>query len=143
MKTKTNNRFITKSNDGKENGFLVPIYNEHEKFYEEGEYPRQVYLTVVNPGMIKGPHLHYIRTGCFTCIKGDVKFVLKMDNEYHEFYSGENYKYQSVMIPKGTPAAIQNISNEPAFILNMPYPAWTPEMDDEHTDDFSDYNFKL
>lgn len=143
VKTKQNPVFITKNHEQKENGFLIPIYNIHEGFYPEGVQPQQTYLTVISPKEIKGPHLHFIRTGCFTCIKGNVRFVLKVNNEYKTFYSGDKHSFLSVLVPTGVPAALQNLENEDAYILNMPYPAWTPNMNDEHTDDFSDFNFNL
>ena len=64
-----------------ENGFLVPIYNFKDGFFNKGKEPQQVYLTVISPGKIKGPHLHHIRTGCFTCIKGDARFILKTEED--------------------------------------------------------------
>ncbi len=142
MKTKPNNKIITKNKDGIENGYLVPIYNIHDHFHELGKEPQQVYLTVVKKGEIKGPHLHYLRTGSFTCIKGNVRIVVKVNGDYHEYYSGEDHGYLSVIIDTGIPAAVQNIGEEDAFVLNMPSPAWTPTMDDEHTADFSDFNFE-
>ena len=51
-----------------------------------------------------------------------------------------DYDYLSIIIPTGIPAVIQNISDEDAFIINMPTPAWTPEMNDEHTADFFDFD---
>ena len=74
---------------GDENGFLVPIYNFKDGFFNKGKEPQQVYLTVISPGKIKGPHLHHIRTGCFTCIKGDARFILKTEEGYNEIYSGD------------------------------------------------------
>tara|TARA_B100001057_G_scaffold440554_1_gene474536 strand:- start:48 stop:503 length:456 start_codon:yes stop_codon:yes gene_type:complete len=136
-----NKKYITYDFDKSENGYLVPIYNINDGFFEEGKEPQQVYLTVIKADKIKGPHLHYIRTGFFTCIKGDAKFVLKTDNGFEEFYSGENYDYLSIEVPTGIPAALQNIGNEDALVLNMPNPAWTPDMDDEYTADFSEYDF--
>jgi dTDP-4-dehydrorhamnose 3,5-epimerase-like enzyme len=141
MKTKKNQKFDTKDEKGNLNGYLIPIYNIHDKFVEKGKEPQQVYLTVVKQGSVKGPHLHYVRTGLFTCIKGDIKIVTKEKGVYHEYYSGENNDYLSVIINNGTPAAIQNIGDGDAFLLNMPSPAWTPTMNDEYNDDFSDYNF--
>jgi dTDP-4-dehydrorhamnose 3,5-epimerase-like enzyme len=141
MTTRANKKFITRDANGSENGYLVPIYNVHDKL--DDHEPQQVYLTVAKPGTIKGPHLHYIRTGCFTCIKGNVRIVLKTSEGYQTTFSGEDYEYASVIIPKGVPAAIQNIGDNDAFVLNMPSPAWTPDMNDEHTEDFSDYNFTL
>lgn len=39
------------------------------------------------------------------------------------------------------PAALQNIGVGDAFVFNMPESAWTPDMNDEHTADFSDFDF--
>lgn len=36
-----------------------------------------------------------------------------------------------------------NLGDEDAFVLNMPNPAWTPTMNDEHTADFSSYVFEF
>jgi len=44
-------------------------------------------------------------------------------------------------VPTGVPAAIQCLGNEEAYMLNMPNPAWTPEMNDEHHADFKDFDF--
>jgi len=143
IKQKKNQKFITKNNDGNVNGYLIPIYNIHENFFEKGKEPQQVYLTVIGPNEIKGPHLHYIRTGCFTCIKGNARFILKINDKYEIFYSGEDYEYSSIIVPTGVPAALHNLGKTDAFVLNMPNPAWTPEMQDEYSADFSDFNFEL
>lgn len=141
IKSKSNPKIITKGRDNQVNGFLVPIFNIHDGFFDLGKEPQQVYLTVIGPRQTKGPHLHYIRTGCFTCIKGNARFVLKTKNGYEEVLSGEAYEYRSVFVPAGVPAAAQNLGDDDAYVLNMPNPAWTPEMDDEHTADFSDFDF--
>jgi oxalate decarboxylase/phosphoglucose isomerase-like protein (cupin superfamily) len=141
IKTKKSPKILTKNSDGTINGYLVPLYNINDNFFEKGKEPHQVYMTVIDAGKIKGPHLHYIRTGCFTCIKGNARFILKTEKGYEIFYSGEDYEYQSVIVPTGTPAALQNIGQEEAFVLNMPNPAWTPTMSDEYSADFSDFDF--
>ena len=46
-------------------------------------------------------------------------------------------------MPTGVPAALQNLGQTEAFVLNMPNPAWTPEMKDEYSADFSDFKFDL
>lgn len=141
--SKVNLKHITKDKLGNQNGFLIPIYNNNDKDLPKNYTPKQVYLTTVEVGKIKGPHLHFKRDGFFTCIKGDVRVVLKIDGKYKSIYSGQNHQYKSIFIPKGTPAAIQNISDQEAYLLNMPNPSWTIEMNDEHTSDFSDFNFDL
>ncbi len=142
INTAKHGKFTTKDADGNANGYLVPVYNINEKFYPAGEEPQQVYMTTVKPGTIKGPHLHYIRRGCFTCIKGNIRVVLRVEGEYQVFFSGEDYEYQSIEIPKGIPAALQCLGDEEAMVLNMPFPAWTPEQNDEHSADFSDFDFE-
>lgn len=143
IRTSTHKKFITRDEVGEANGFLVPIYNIHDDFFAAGKHPEQVYLTTILPEKTKGPHLHYIRTGFFTCIKGNVRVVLKVNGCYEIFYSGESHEYTSIEVPKGVPAVIQCLGNEEAYMLNMPSPAWTREMDDEHKADFSDFDFGL
>lgn len=140
IKTAKHPKFVTKNHEtDEENGFLVPIYNIHDGFFEKGKEPQQVYMTVVKPGTVKGPHLHFIRVGCFTCIKGNVRVVVKVDGEYQVFFSGEDHEYQSIEIPTGIPAMLECLGDEDAYVLNMPSPAWTKDMNDEHTADFSDF----
>lgn len=141
IQIKTNHRHETKDVSGVSNGFLIPVYNIHEGFHAPGKEPQQVYLTVISKGQIKGPHLHYIRTGYFTCIKGNARFILKTPLGYEVVYSGDDHAYKSVIVPTGVPAAMQNIGDVDAYVLNMPSPAWTPEMNDEHSADFSDFDF--
>lgn len=141
IKTKKNKKYQTSNNEDQINGFLVPIYNINDNFFEEGSEPQQVYLTVIGPKKIKGPHLHKIRTGCFTCIKGNARFILKVDGEYQAVLSGEDYDYQSVIVPTNVGAVLQNLEDEDAYVLNMPSPAWTSDMDDEYDEDFSDFDF--
>lgn len=141
IRTLAHKKFTTKDEHGDANGFLVPLYNIHDKFFAEGKEPQQVYLTTILPNKIKGPHLHFIRTGFFTCIKGNVRVVLKTYTGYEVFFSGEDHEYTSIEVPTGVPAAVQCLGDEEAYLLNMPNPAWTPEMNDEHTADFSDFDF--
>lgn len=141
IKTKKNNTYITKDFDGKENGKLVPIFNIHDSFFKENDhFPKQFYMTTIKPKSKKGPHKHFIRQGCFCCLSGNVKIVLKVEGIYEEYYSGENHDYLSIIIPRGVAALLYNESeSKEAIVINMPDPAWTPDMDDEHTEDFSDY----
>jgi dTDP-4-dehydrorhamnose 3,5-epimerase len=141
IKTLAHKKFITNGYDKEPNGYLVPLYNVHDGFFEKGKEPQQVYLTTVLPGKIKGPHLHFIRTGAFTCIKGNVRVVLKLDTGYKTVYSGEEHDYLTIIIPTGVPAALQCLGDTEAMVLNMPSPAWTPTMNDEHTASFDDYDF--
>ena len=140
---KKNKVILTKNTAGIENGFLVPIYNELENFVHPAQKPRQIYLTVCKPKTVKGPHLHKKRWGMFTCIKGNVKIVCKTDQNYEEYFTGEDFEFNTIQVPAGIPNALVNIGDNDAYILNMPSPAWAPNMNDDWDIEFGDYNFEF
>lgn len=132
-------KIITRNKSNQINGFLIPIYNELDSPLNPEQRPKQVYMTVVAPGMIKGPHLHKKRWGLFTCIRGNIKIVIKTPAGYEEYFSGENHQYQTIQVPAGCAAALHNDGKTEAFVLNMPSPAWSPEDPDDHPVSFGDY----
>lgn len=135
-------KIITKNEEGQSNGWLVPIFNVHETFVNEAQYPRQVYLTVITAREVKGPHLHLKRWGMFTCIRGNAKVVVRTEEGYEEYLTGEDHEFATVQVPAGVPAALQNIGDEEAYMINMPSPAWHIDDQDEHPVSFNDYTFK-
>lgn len=141
IRTKPNPKISTKNSRGIENGFLVPIINIHDRFVETNQWPKQVYLTVASPSEVKGPHLHKKRWGLFTCIKGNIKIVIKVDGIYEKYYSGEDYGFTTIQVPPHIPAAIVNIGKEDAYVLNMPSPSWSADDPDEWTIEFEGYDF--
>jgi dTDP-4-dehydrorhamnose 3,5-epimerase-like enzyme len=132
---------MTKDKHGDPNGWLVPIFNVHDGFVSPAQHPKQVYLTVVAPGRVKGPHLHLQRWGLFTCIRGNAKVIVRCHHGYEEYLSGEDYDYATVQVPPRTPAALQNIGTVEAYILNMPSPAWHVDDQDERPVEFDRYTF--
>lgn len=137
----THPRIITKDKDGRPNGFLVPIFNVNDNVIKPEQHPQQVYLTVVAPGKVKGPHLHLKRWGLFTCIRGNAKVVVRTDSGYEEYFTGEDYEFRTIQVPAGMPSALQNIGGADAYFLNMPSPAWRADDQDEHPVSFDDYTF--
>jgi dTDP-4-dehydrorhamnose 3,5-epimerase len=125
-------KIITRDSSGNTTGFLVPIFNMHDSFVTAENSPKQVYLTVCDVGQIKGPHLHMKRWGFFTCIRGNIRIIVKSKDGYEEYFSGEDYEFTTVEVPAGTPAALQNIADEPSYSLNTPSPAWHIDDQDEH-----------
>lgn len=134
-------RIVTKNPTGTVNGFLVPLFNVHDGWLGPEQHPQQVYLTVVSPGMVKGPHLHLTRWGLFACVKGNGKVVVRTDAGYEEYLTGEDYEFALVQVPAGVPAALQSIGDSDAYFLNMPSPAWRADDQDEHPVSFDDYQF--
>jgi hypothetical protein len=49
------------------------------------------------------------------------------------------YSYATIEIPRGVPARLDNFEGDVALVLNMPRPAWRPDMCDEHAADFADF----
>lgn len=125
--------------DGHVNGSLIPVWKDWENIITVK--PEMVYVTTVNPGEIKGPHLHIIRHSYFTCIKGKVIFVVKgKSGEYYEIESS----YENpvlVEVPRNYASGHINISNEVSIILSLVNPAWRPDNRDEHNTSFDDYNW--
>ena len=125
--------------DGHINGFLTVIWRDWDKILEVE--PKMVYVSSVNPGEIKGPHLHTTRDSYFVCIRGKVVFIAKdMDGKYHEIESSEGDPVL-VQIPKGYPSAHINISDQMATILTLANPAWRPNDDEMKNVEFADYNW--
>lgn len=138
LRTIDHPQITTRDGSGRVNGHLVPIFNVNDGFFAAGDGPQQVYLTTLLPGATKGPHLHKIRRGFFTCIKGDVRVTVKVNGAYEVYFTGESHSFRSIEIPTHVPALFENIGSETALVLNMPSPAWTPDMHDEYSDDFGD-----
>jgi dTDP-4-dehydrorhamnose 3,5-epimerase len=132
LRVQKHQKILSKNLNGNSNGFLIPIYNQHDGFIEKNNSPKQVYVTVCDVGEIKGPHLHKKRWGFFTCIQGNIRVIVKTEKGYEEYYSGEDYDFVTLEVPPGTPAAIQNISDKPSYIVNTPSPAWHVDDQDEH-----------
>ena len=65
-------------NDSHINGELTVIWRDWDKIFPKN--PEMVYVNSVNPGEIKGPHLHKNRTTYFYCISGEIIIIIQ-DNE--------------------------------------------------------------
>lgn len=124
-KIKSNRKITTRNRFRQENGYLVPILDIQEGFPPEQDFPRQIYLTVVAPGEVKGPHYHKQRYAMYTCIQGNIKVILKTDAGYKFHYSGEDHNYATIWIRAGIPTAVINLERDkPSLILNMPNPSF-------------------
>jgi len=126
--------------DGHVNGTLISVWKDWENIIKV--HPKMVYVTTVNPGEIKGPHLHKIRHSYFVCIKGKVVFIIKEKNgNYIEIESS----YENpvlVEVPRNYASCHINISNEVSIILSLVEPAWRPDNKDEYNEEFLDYDWK-
>ena len=125
--------------DNHVNGSLTVIWRNWDKILEIE--PKMVYITTVNPGEIKGPHLHTKRDSYFVCIRGRVVFIAKdLFGKYHEIESSEE-KPTLIQIPHNHPSAHINITNEKATVLTLANPAWRPDDDEMKNVTFDDFDW--
>ena len=125
--------------DSHTNGDLTVIWRDWDNIIKKT--PKMVYVSSVNPGEIKGPHLHKNRTIYLSCIHGKVVFVIKDKDGNFEEIEVDSEKPVLVCVPNGIASAHVNIGKEQARILVLADIAWKPN-DNEMTDvKFSNYNF--
>lgn len=122
------------------NGSLTVVWRDWDKLLDND--PKMVYVSSVNPGEIKGPHLHKKRTSYFTCIHGKVIFILKKnDNSFIEIESSSEEPFL-LKIPPGIASAHINISNDISRVLTLADIAWKPNDGEMENLDFDDYDWK-
>ena len=126
--------------DGHINGNLTVIWRDWDQIISDP--PKMVYVTSVNPGEIKGPHLHTLRDSYFTCIRGSVIFVIKdKSGKYVEIESNEKNP-TLIHVPKNTPSAHLNSTNQMSTILTLANVAWKPNDDEMKNITFDEYDWK-
>ena len=101
-----------------------------------------IYVSSVNSGEIKGPHIHTRRESYFTCIHGKVVFVVKKpDGTYDEIISSDENPVM-VHVPKNVSSAHMNLSSSTSRILALADIAWKPNDNEMQNDQFDNYDWK-
>jgi dTDP-4-dehydrorhamnose 3,5-epimerase len=120
------------------NGSLTLIWRDYDKIIKN--HPKMVYVSSVESGEIKGPHLHKRRNSYFTCIHGKVIFIIKTDDGFEEIESDAENPVM-IFVPKNSSSAHINISNSTSRILTLTDVAWRPNDDEMENVEFSDYDW--
>ncbi|MBA32115.1 MAG: hypothetical protein CL748_06405 [Chloroflexi bacterium] len=126
--------------DGHINGSLVPVWKDYQDIIKI--HPKMVYFTTINPGEIKGPHLHIIRYSYFVCVRGKVVFIIKDHSGKYIEIESSSEKPVLVEIPRNYASAHINLHDDVSIILALVEPAWRPENRDEHNITFDDYDWE-
>jgi len=122
------------------NGSLTVVWRDLDNIIKD-EF-KMIYVTSVNPGEIKGPHLHTKRNSCFVCIHGEVVFVIqKKSGEYEEIRTNAD-KPVVIVIPKNVPAAHINVNDGISRVLTLADLSWKPDDDEMKNVPFDDYDWK-
>jgi dTDP-4-dehydrorhamnose 3,5-epimerase len=125
--------------DSHTNGDLTVIWRDWDNIIKKT--PKMVYVSSVNPGEIKGPHLHKNRTSYFSCIHGKVVFIIQDKAGNFEEIEVSSEKPVLICVPNGIASAHLNLGKDLARILVLADVAWKPD-DNEMIDvEFSNYNF--
>lgn len=122
------------------NGSLTVIWRDWDDTIKN--YPKMIYVSSVNPGEIKGPHLHTRRDSYFVCIHGRVVFIIKnTTGKYIEIESSVE-KPVMVYVPKNMPSAHINLSNDTSRVLALADIAWKPKDNEMVNVSFDDYDWQ-
>ncbi len=125
--------------DNHTNGSLTVIYRDYDDIIKNEL--KMVYVSSVNNGEIKGPHLHKKRNSYFTCIHGKVVFIIKKENGGYLEIKSDSEKPTLIKVPKGIPSAHINSSNEISRVLVLTDVAWRPNDNEMENVKFSDYDW--
>jgi dTDP-4-dehydrorhamnose 3,5-epimerase len=120
------------------NGSLTVVWRDWDKILKNE--PKMVYVSSVNSGEIKGPHLHTKRDSYFTCIHGKVTFVIKSGDEYIEIESDAE-KPNLVYVPKNVASAHINTSGGISRVLALANIAWKPNDNEMRNINFNNFEW--
>ena len=122
------------------NGELTVVWRDWDKIIKHE--PKMIYVSSVNPGERKGPHIHTKRNSYFVCTHGKVVFILKdEEGQYVEIESSDD-KPVMVFVPKNIASAHVNISDNVSRVLALADIAWRPNDNEMKNTSFEDYNWQ-
>ena len=122
------------------NGELTVIWRDWDNLLKN--HPKMVYVNSINPGEIKGPHIHKNRTTSFFCIDGNIVLIIQNDDKkFHEIKMNSE-KPVLITVPNGIAAAIVNPTSKIARVLVLADIAWRPNDNEMKDVLFDDYNWK-
>ena len=124
--------------DNHVNGSLTVIWRDWDKIINHDL--KMIYISSINKGEIKGPHIHTKRNSYFVCIHGKVVFIIKNnDGSYREIISSEE-KPVLVHVPKNVSSAHINLSDTVSRVIALADLAWRPNDEEMKNDIFENYN---
>jgi dTDP-4-dehydrorhamnose 3,5-epimerase len=122
------------------NGSLTVVWRDWDNLIKN--HPKMIYVSSVNPGEIKGPHIHTKRTSHFVCIEGKVVFIIKKnDGTFDEIISSDEHPVM-INIPKNSPSAHINLLTKVSRILALADIAWKPNDNEMQDTTFDNYDWK-
>jgi len=129
VKIKSCKKVGTKHTDGSPNGWLLEIISDRDGFTEG--LTGQAYVTVIDPSVVKGYHIHALARYHVTCIKGKIRSTVyqsRTDKQSVEYGEGD---FKTIKYPPGCAHLIENISSEPAYIIIYRDVSWNTDIHEQ------------
>ena len=121
------------------NGELTIIWRDWDNIITNP--PKMIYVNYINPGEIKGPHLHKNRTTYFSCIHGSIVLVIQDDDgKFHEV-KADSERPTLISVRNGVAAAIVNPTDDISKVLVLADIAWKPNDNEMKNIDFENYDW--
>jgi len=116
-------RHLNKYTDDR--GWLIELFRQDE--LDPEYYPVMSYISVTNPGVVRGPHEHVDQTDLFGFIGPSTFKLFLWDTRKSSptfmkkqvILVGEN-KPASVLVPPGIVHAYKNVGTQPGMVVNYP-----------------------
>lgn len=119
-------------------GWLSEIYRSDETDFD----PTMAYISLTNPGVVRGPHEHKYQSDCFVFV-GPGNFKLHLwDRREGSDTEGEHYEVEvgednpaMVIVPPGVVHGYKCVSDKPAYSLNLPDKLYKGRRKEEEIDE--------
>ena len=125
--------------DSHTNGELTVIWRDWDNIIKN--HPKMIYVNSINPGEIKGPHIHKDRTSYFSCIDGSVVLVIQDDNGGFNELRADSEKPVLICIPNGVAVALINPTSVIAKVLVLADVVWKPNDNEMKNITFDNYDW--
>ena len=129
IKIKPCKKVATTHLDGTDNGWLLEVLSDRDGFADS--LKGQIYLTVVNPDVVKGYHIHAVAHYHVMCLSGRIRSTVyrsRTEKQSVEYGDGD---FKTIKYHPGCAHLIENIGTKPAYVLIYRYPAWSPDLPEQ------------
>ena len=125
--------------DSHTNGELTVIWRDWDNIIKN--HPKMIYVNSIDPGEIKGPHIHKDRTSYFFCIDGSIVLIIKDDNGEFNELKADSEKPVLICIPNGVEVALVNPTLVISKVLVLADVAWKPNDSEMRNTTFENYDW--
>ena len=125
--------------DSHTNGELTVIWRDWDNIIKN--HPKMIYVNSINPGEIKGPHIHKDRTSYFFCIDGSIMLIIKDDDGEFNELKADSEKPVLICIPNGVEVALVNPTLVISKVLVLADVAWRPNDNEMRNTTFENYDW--